>query len=49
LQGSHDLNIANESFENMAEFKYLEMRVTNQNYILEEIECTLNLGNVCSH
>jgi hypothetical protein len=29
----HDMKIANRSFENVAQFKYLGMRVTDQNLI----------------
>jgi hypothetical protein len=42
-----DIKIANRSFENVSEFKYLRMTVTNQNLIEEEIERKLDSGNVC--
>jgi hypothetical protein len=49
MQGSHDINIANKSFENLAKFRYLGLAITDQNYVHEEVECRLNLGNPCSH
>jgi hypothetical protein len=33
----------------MAQFKYLETTVTNQNMIQEEIKWRLNSGNACYH
>jgi hypothetical protein len=42
---NHDIKIANRSFENVAQFKYLGMTVTNQNLIQEEIKRRLNLDN----
>jgi hypothetical protein len=36
--------IANGSFENMSQFKYLGMTVTDQNIIQEEIKRRLNFG-----
>jgi hypothetical protein len=35
---NHDIKIANRSFENLAQFKYLGMTVTNQNFIQEKME-----------
>jgi hypothetical protein len=40
------IKIANRSFENVSQFKYLGITVTNQNLIQEEI---LNSGNACYH
>jgi hypothetical protein len=45
----HSIKIANRSFENVAQFKYLGVTVTNQNLIPEEIKSLLNLGNACYH
>jgi hypothetical protein len=46
---NRDIKIANISFENVSQFKYLEMSVTNQNLIQEEIKRRLNSGNACYH
>jgi hypothetical protein len=46
---NRDMKIANRSFENMSQFKYLGMTVTNQNLIQEEIKRRLNSGNACYH
>jgi hypothetical protein len=46
---NYDRKIGNRSFENVTQFKYLEMKVTDQNLIREELKRRLNLGNACYH
>jgi hypothetical protein len=46
---NHGIKIANRSSENVAQFKYLETTITNQNLIQEEIKRRSNSGNVCYH
>jgi hypothetical protein len=44
-----DIKIGNRLFENVSEFKYLGIAVTNQNLIQEEIKRRLISGNACYH
>jgi hypothetical protein len=46
---NRDIKIANSSFENVSQFKYLGMAVNNQNLIQEEVKRRLNSGNACYH
>jgi hypothetical protein len=46
---NRNMKTANRSFENVVQFKYLGMKVTNQNLIEEEIKEKLDLGNACYH
>jgi hypothetical protein len=42
---NRDIKIANRSFENLSQIKYLGMTVTNENLIQEKIKRRLNSGN----
>jgi sorting nexin-29 len=46
---NRDMKIANRSFENISQFKYLGTTVTDQNLMQEEIKRRLNSGNACYH
>jgi hypothetical protein len=37
LNAGQNHNIANKSFENVEKFRYMEITVTNKNYINEEV------------
>src|SRR5215469_15321182 len=45
----HSVKIDNSAIESVEEFKYLGVRLTDQNSIQEEIKRRLNLGNACYH
>jgi hypothetical protein len=46
---NRDIKIANRSFENVSQFKYLGTTVTHQNLIQEEIKRRLSSDNACYH
>jgi hypothetical protein len=46
---NQNIRIANESFENVAQFKYFGMTLTNKNDIHDEIKSRLNSGNAYYH
>jgi hypothetical protein len=46
---NHDIKTTNKSFENVANMKYLDITLTDQNCIHEEINSRRNSGNACYH
>jgi hypothetical protein len=49
MQDNHSFLIANKSYGNVAQFKYLEVMVKDQVCIRENIKSSLNFGNACYH
>jgi hypothetical protein len=45
----YDITIANRSFENVAQFKYVGSTVTNQNLFQEDCKRRLNSSSDCYH
>jgi hypothetical protein len=46
---NHDIKIANRSFENVVQFRYLGTEVMNQNLIQKEIKGISNSTSACYH
>jgi hypothetical protein len=44
---NRNIKIPDRCFENVAQFRYLETTITNQNLIQEELKWTLNSDNTC--
>jgi hypothetical protein len=41
---NHNMKVANRCFENVTKIRYLEMTITNENLIQQEIKSRLNSG-----
>jgi hypothetical protein len=46
---NHGIETANRFFENVTQFKYLGMTVTNRNFIRYKIKRVMNLANAHYH
>jgi hypothetical protein len=46
---THDIKTGNRWFENVAQFRYLGMTITNKNLIKKEIKRRYISGNACYH
>lgn len=44
---NHNIKMANKFFKKHGKYKYLGMRVSNENYVYEEMNSRLNTVNVC--
>jgi hypothetical protein len=49
VEQNHNIKVFDRSFENVTQFKYLEMTITNQYLIQEKIKSRLNSSNACYH
>jgi hypothetical protein len=49
MEQKRGIKIANRPFEDVAQFKYLETTLTDQNCMHEEITSRLNSRNACFH
>jgi hypothetical protein len=47
--GLEKIRLANESFENVAELKYLGTKITQKNQIHDEIKSRLNSWDACCY
>jgi hypothetical protein len=45
---NHDIKLASRCYQNLVQFKYLGMAITNQN-LVQEMKRRLNSGNACYH
>jgi hypothetical protein len=45
---NHNIKNDNKCFERAEQFKYLGTTIMNQNFIEEEIKCSLKSGNACN-
>jgi hypothetical protein len=48
-EGQKSLFLSSRSYENVSQFKYLGITVTNENLIQEETKRRLKSGNACYH
>jgi hypothetical protein len=46
---NRDIKIANRTFENVSQFRYMGTTVINKNFFQDEIKRRLNSGNACYH
>jgi hypothetical protein len=46
---NHDIKIADRCFENVEQFRYLGMTISNQNLIQEEMNRRMSSGKACYH
>jgi hypothetical protein len=46
---NQSLNMVNKLFQKVGQFRYLEITLTNQNFVLIESKSRLHLGTACCH